>query len=225
MDPDGHTGTAQAPSRARGRVRDRCFFVAAAAIVAVAAGLRFYRLGFQELWMDEGVSFGMATVEDFRAALRREYNPPVYYLLQRLWLLPFGESEAALRSLSAVFGTLFVAAIIWGGRVFLGPATGLWSGALAAIAPLHIYYSQEARPYALLSLAIVLITITLWRAVQVGTWSRWLAFSSCTLFALATHYFAVLVLAPAGLLVLLWPAAVRGDRRWRRYAAASVLGT
>ena len=222
MDPEGHTGTAQAPPRVRGR--DRCFFVAAAAIVAVAAGLRFTRLGFQELWMDEGVSFGMATVEDFRAALRREYNPPVYYLLQRLWLLPFGESEAALRSLSAVFGTLFVAAIVWGGRVFLGPAVGLWSGALAAIAPLHIYYSQEARPYALLSLAILLITITLWRAVQVGTWARWLAFSSCTLLALSTHYFAVLVLAPAGLLVLLGPTAVRGNRRWWRYAVASVLG-
>jgi 4-amino-4-deoxy-L-arabinose transferase-like glycosyltransferase len=224
MDPEGHTGTAQAPPRARGRVRDRCFFVAAAAIVAVAAGLRFYRLGFQELWMDEGVSFGMATVEDFRAALRREYNPPIYYLLQRLWLLPFGESEAALRSLSAVFGTVFVAAIVWGGRVFLGPAVGLWSGALAAIAPLHIYYSQEARPYALLSLAIVLITITLWRAVQVGSWARWLAFSSCTLLALSTHYFAILVLAPAGLLVLLGPAALRGNRQWRRYAVASVLG-
>ena len=36
MDPDGHTGTAQAPPRAR--IRDRSFFVAAAAIVAVAAG-------------------------------------------------------------------------------------------------------------------------------------------------------------------------------------------
>ncbi len=203
--------------------RDWRFALAAAAIVAVAAAVRFYRLGAYELWMDEGVSFQMATVDPFGAALLRENSPPVYYVLQRLWLLPFGESVAALRSLSALAGTLFVAALIRSGRTFLGPAVGLWSGALAALSPLHVYYSQEARPYALVSLAIVLSLHSLWVALHAGGRIRWLAFSGFTLLALATHYFAILVLAPAGLLVWLWPADERRAARFRHYVAASVL--
>ncbi len=203
--------------------RDWRFALAAAAIVAVAAALRFYRLGAYELWMDEAFSFEMATVDHFGAALLRENSPPVYYALQRLWLVPFGESVAALRSLSALSGALFVAVLIRSGRAFLSPAVGLWSGALAALSPIQVYYSQEARPYALVSLAIVLSLHSLWRALEAGGRLRWLAFAAFTLLALATHYFAILVIAPAGLLLWLWPAEDRIARSFRYYIAASLL--
>jgi uncharacterized membrane protein len=196
----------------------------AATIVGLAAVLRWYHLGFQELWLDEAFSFHVATTEDFRQALWREYNPPLYYVLQRPWVHFFGESEAALRSISALTGTLFVAAIIWVGREIFNAAVGLWSGALAAVAPMHVYYSQEARAYALLMLAVLLGYVALWRALRSGSGRWWALFSACTLLSLSTHHFAVLVLMPAAFAVLVAPGKHPIRNRVRRFAAASLLG-
>jgi 4-amino-4-deoxy-L-arabinose transferase-like glycosyltransferase len=204
--------------------RERHFALGAAALVIAALALRFHQLGHQELWLDEAFTLELAGHEEFARAVRREYSPPLYYLLQRGWVALFGESEAAFRSLSALLGAAFVGAAIGFGRTLFGATAGLWTGALAALAPLHVYYSQEARPYALLALAVLASHGALWRAARVGTGRAWLAFSACTLLALSTHYFAALVLVPAALLIPLRAAEPAAARLGRRYAGALALG-
>jgi 4-amino-4-deoxy-L-arabinose transferase-like glycosyltransferase len=211
------------PDPGPARSRTGLFLAAAGVIVGTALWLRFHRIGLYELWLDEAFSFEMATTANLREVLLRENNPPLYYLLQRFWFHLFGGSEAALRSLAAVSGTCFVAAVIPAGRRFLGPAAGLWAGAIAALAPLHVYYAQEARAYSLLVLVILLSYMALWRALHEENKISWAVFSGCTLFALATHYMAVLALVPAAVLVWIWPEPAGRRGRWERYLAASAL--
>ena len=133
--------------------RHRWTLIALLLILLLAAGLRLYRLDAQSLWYDEGASVGYAlrTPGDIWRNTAADIHPPGYYLLLSRWVGPLGTSELALRGLSVVFGLLLVAQVYSLGRALFHPTVGLLAGALIAIDPFHVYYSQEARMYTLLA--------------------------------------------------------------------------
>jgi len=206
------------PSSTRGT--NGGFLLCAASIVVVALLLRLHRIGAEELWLDEAFSFHDVTAAGWLDALRFKDVPPLYPLLLRGWMGLAGDSEFALRLLSALLGTLFVAASIWAGREIFEPRIGLWSGVWAAVSPMHIYYSQEARPYALLTALLVVTYILLWRALRVGTYARWALVSVAVAAVLYSHYLAILALLPTAFMLSVSPTR----ERVRRYVAAVVLG-
>jgi 4-amino-4-deoxy-L-arabinose transferase-like glycosyltransferase len=208
---------------ADGHGSDRQFWILSAALVVVAFLLRLYTIGRDELWFDEAISAFAVTVADWPQELLRSNTPPLYYLLLWMWTAVAGHSEAALRSLSALSGTLFIVALLLFGRRIIGERAALWSGLVTALAPIQIYYSQEARCYALLLLLLTLSYHSLWRALENNERFWWCATSILALLALYTHYFAPLALAPTALLVWLWPDRERSRQRWLRYAAALFL--
>lgn len=127
-------------------------------ILLIATGLRFYRLDAQSFWNDEG---NTARLVERPPALIIEgaagdIHPPGYYLLLHGWRAITGESEFALRSFSALCGVLTVAVAAAVGRCAGGWRTALGAALIVTVHPLSIYYSQEARMYALLGLASAL---------------------------------------------------------------------
>ena len=198
------------------------WLAAAAALTILGAALRLHHLDAQELWLDEALQLRMATTPNLGEALRLEYSPPLGYLLWRGWVGSFGESELAMRSLAAIFGILFVPAAIATGRAILSPSAGLWAGAVAATSPLHVYYSQEARAYSLLCLAIALAHLSLWRALERPRPRAFAAFAASACLALLTHHYAALALAPALPLLWLWPRDAETTRRRRGLLLAGV---
>ena len=122
-------------------------------LILLAAALRFYRLGAQSLWSDEGNSLTLAQAGLAEIAARTAFDihPPLYYWLLKLWLALFGRSEFAARSLSAMLGVLLVALIFRLGARFFGPKAGAAAAFMAAISPFQVYYAQEARMYMLLA--------------------------------------------------------------------------
>ena len=196
----------------------------AAGSVLGALALRGYQIGEQELWYDEAFSFHMATLDDALEYIAYDYNPPLYYLLLRAWTRLAGSSEAALRMLSACFGTAFVAATIWAARQIFNWRVALWSGLVAAIAPIHIYYSQEARGYTLLLLLLVVVYALLWKALASGGRRHWIGASLAAAAALYTHYFAIFALlaAPALVVAAARPGMPDETKRWRRLAFAAL---
>ena len=204
------------------RDRDRSwhFLLSAASLVALAFLLRVHRIGVQEFWLDEAFSFHDVTAAGWLDALRFIDVPPLYPLLLRGWMALAGDSEVALRLLSALLGTLFVAASIWAGRELFDTRIGLWSGVCAAVSPMQIYYSQEARPYALVTVLLVATWVLVWRALAVGTYARWALVSVAVAAVLYSHYLAILGLVPTAFLLIVRPARDSA----RRYAAAVAVG-
>lgn len=130
-------------------------------IVIAGAWLRAHRIGDRSLWYDEGATYWFAAQswhDLWGPAARLETSPPLYYSLQKSWLV-FGESPAALRSLPALFGVLTIFAAFALGRTSCGTAAGLMTAAIAGCSAVHIHYSQEARTYSWL---VLLLTIALW---------------------------------------------------------------
>lgn len=195
-------------------------------ILLLATGLRFYRLDAQSFWNDEGNAARAAErpVPLILEAAAGDIHPPGYYLLLHFWRALVGESEFALRALSAFCSVTAVAFTYSLGRRLLGKAVGLGGGLLAALSPLSVYYSQEARMYALLGLFSVASTYflcSMFRVRRSGAQSaaRLLPFAYVLAAAagLYTHYAFPFVLAVHTLLFLAWWMRQRwaGGERWR----------
>jgi len=145
-----------------------------------------------------------------------ESTPPLFYVLEWVWARVFGFGAVGLRSLSALFGsaTIVVLAAV-AGRLG-GRRAALATAAIAASSPLLIWYSQEARAYALLVLLCALTVLCLVR----GDWRGWAVAAAL---ALATHYFAVFIVVPQALW-LLWRHGRSSRRAALSVAAVVVVG-
>jgi mannosyltransferase len=186
-----------------------------AAIVVLGAALRLVTLDLQSYTHEEAVTASRVIHSGLGDTLSAipdsESTPPLYYLLAWLWSVPFGVGEVALRSLSALIGIAAIPVAYLAGRELSTPRIGLVAAGIVATSPMLIWYSQNARAYELLVLLSALSFLFTVRALNGGR-NRDLAWwAACSALALATHYFAVFVLAvEAGL--LLWrlrsPAAL-----------------
>ena len=198
------------------------------AILLLAFFLRFYHLDAQSFWNDEGNSARIAerTLDLILEGAAGDIHPPGYYLLLHYWRALLGQSEFALRSLSAFCGVLTVAFTYALGRRLFGEATGLMTAFLGAISPFAIYYSQEARMYALLAALSAASTYLFLRLIQKPGFSEktwFLAYVLTIAAGLYTHYAFPFVLLVHNVIFGLWWLAVPppapptrgGATRWR----------
>jgi 4-amino-4-deoxy-L-arabinose transferase-like glycosyltransferase len=195
-------------------------------LAALAAVIRFWGIGERALWLDEANTVliagkGPAGVVD---ALARDGNPPLFYWLLHVWMKLFGSSEAAVRSLPAVFGILGVLAVYLAARtLFPGrPRIATIAGAIALLSPLHVYYSQECRMYTLSPLLGILAFVSLDRFLESGR-ARPLVFHAALLAAgLYTHNYFLFLLPVGPAIALLAPGrAGRGRVLLGTLAAAA----
>jgi len=183
-------------------------WLALAAIVALAAVLRIATLRTQSLWFDEAATWDLVR-RPFGAMLHGvahgESTPPLYYVLEWGWTRAFGDGEAGLRSLSALAGVSTVpVAFAIGRRAADGLVrAGLAAAALVAVNPLLVWYSQEARAYALATLLSAVALLLFLRAREDRRPRVLAGWALAAALALATHYFTAFVLAPQALW-LLW---------------------
>ena len=118
-------------------------------LLLLAAALRFYRLENKNIWWDEGWSVSMARDPLIIMAERtaHDFTPPLYYALLHGWRTAVGDSEFALRTLSAFAGVLTVAATFQLGRALAGKNAGYLAALFTALARAGVWTSQDLRPY------------------------------------------------------------------------------
>jgi uncharacterized membrane protein len=171
-----------------------------ALLTALATALRVATLGKQSLWFDEAFT----VVHVFRGSLgatvhaiaRTENTPPLWYVLDWLLSRALGTGAVALRLLSALAGIATVP-VAWAiARRLAGERAALLAALLVAVNPLFVWYSQEARAYALFVLLASLAMLCFLRALERPTVRRLAQLALSGSLALLSHYFAVFLLAP-----------------------------
>ncbi|MGH2461002.1 MAG: glycosyltransferase family 39 protein [Chloroflexota bacterium] len=170
-------------------------------VVALAFGLRVFRLGTQSLWGDETISVFRAygSIGEITGDVPHEGTlPPLYYYVLHYWILVAGDRETAVRFLSLVFGVLAIPLLYALVRRTLGRVAGLVAATLAAVSPFWIYYSQETRTYALVTALVILAVYLLVRASDRSI-GLWCAYAVAAALAVASFYFAGFALAAATL--------------------------
>jgi 4-amino-4-deoxy-L-arabinose transferase-like glycosyltransferase len=204
-----------------------------AAVLLLAAFLRFYQLDGQSFWADEGNSIVLAqkSVGDILRGAAADIHPPLYYLLLKAWGGLFGFSERGARSLSAVMGVLMVWGMYLTGVLLKNRRVALLAAALAAVNPFLVYYSQEARMYALLALAGVFSAWAFLHWVSDATeaegrppWGASLFYLFFATVGLYTHYAFPIHLVTLNLVFLIWLIVTSGAPgrkvRWLAYWGA-----
>ena len=196
----------------RGAARDGDLKVLAV-IVLVGAILRFATLGVQSVWTDEALTatYLGGSVKHLLVTLPTgDANPPLFYLLEWVFVRMFGQGDAGLRVLSAVAGTLTLPVLYAIGASIGARRAGLIAAALGAVQPMLWWYSQEARVYALFVFLSALALLALVVAVRDrSTWALAL-WTLVSALMLTTHYFSLFLLAPQAVWLL---AAWGGARR------------
>jgi 4-amino-4-deoxy-L-arabinose transferase-like glycosyltransferase len=179
--------------------------------------LRAWRLDFQPLWWDEGwtVYFATSGVGEMIARTAIDIHPPFYYLVLHLWTLLAGPGAVAVRLFSAVVGTLSVPLLFIVGRRLFGVRPGLMASLTLAVAPFHVYYSQEARMYGLVTLLVLASTYLCLSLLERGEdsrlgWVRWVLYVVVTSLAMYTQYYAAFVPLAQTLFVLLYVRRYKG---------------
>jgi uncharacterized membrane protein len=194
-------------------------------LTAFGALLRFGFLGQQSFWFDESVTIALVQ-GSFRhmadALPSSESTPPLYYVLAWGWSKLFGTGEIGLRSLSAVFGTATIPAAFAVGCQYVSRRAGLYAAAIVACSPFLVWYSQEARGYALFGLLSALSVLAIGRAVQHPTWRTCGAWALVACLALATHYFAIFLVGAEAAWILV--AQRRNVAAWLSVAATGAAG-
>ena len=105
-----------------------------------------------------------------------------------------GDSEFSIRILSVIFGVVSLPVIYHMGRLLGGRRVGLTAVFLLTISPFHIWYSQEARMYTLVTFLVLLAHYFLFRQLRTNARANWLGYGAAMLLALYTHLFALLIM-------------------------------
>jgi uncharacterized membrane protein len=131
--------------------------IALLGILLLASAIRIIGLEDQSLWYDESARVFIASLplQDLFTAMAQETPAylPFYFLVVKPFTHPF--HEATVRYPSVVFGVLAIAFTAQVGRKLLGRTGGLIAASLLALNPFHIWFSQDAGFYTLVTLAAV----------------------------------------------------------------------
>lgn len=186
-------------------------------------GLRLISLN-QSLWLDEATSAlttKMSLADFFTKFMPGDFHPPLYYLLLRVWSLFFGTSEIALRSLSILFGVGTVYLVYLIGKKIINSEVGLIAGILLATSGLHIYYSQEARMYAMSTFLVALFIFSLVKIIKnESRVEYWLIFALTLALIGLTDYLPLLILAPIWIFIIIGKYK---PKFWFKFVASHII--
>ncbi|MDQ3588436.1 MAG: glycosyltransferase family 39 protein [Actinomycetota bacterium] len=206
-------------SRARALPRLDSLRTGVAGIVLVVGGLMLLSVWLRtralgaSLWMDEGLSIGIASQPffDIPGVLRQDGSPPLYYLMLNVWMSVFGRGPADTQGLSVAISLLAVPGGLWAGWTLFGRRAGLICAALGATNPFLTTYAQETRMYSLM-VVLSLLTCAAFLHVYVYRHRKYLPVFAALLAAmLYTHSWGIFV--TAGTLVAVVPAFMATEDR------------
>lgn len=173
---------------------------------------------FQQL-SDRGA---IATIQ--RLAEEVPQHPPLYFVLARYWAQWFGDSAGAVRSLSAIASLLGFPAIYWlAVELFAAPMVGWMAMGLFAVSPVYLRYAQEARPYSLWIVLILLVSAALLRAMRQPSFKHWSLYALLVALCCYCHLLSSFVLVGHGLYVLT-VEQFHLKKRFKLYLLASLVG-
>ena len=174
-------------------------------ILAVAAILRLIKID-QSLWLDEAINVLASQNYSFWGMITKypigDFHPPGYFALLWVWTRIGGVGEIWVRFPSVIFGVATIWLVYLLGKELFNKKIGILAAFLLAIAPLHIYYSQEARMYSLATFSATLSFYYFWKLINNDNRGNAVGYGISNILVLYSDYLVYLVI-PAQIIFLL----------------------
>jgi hypothetical protein len=146
-------------------------------------------------------------------------HPPFYFVALRIWVDLLGSGDRSIRLFSTSFGIASIGLFFMILRRLSGAWPALAGAAMMTFAPVQIDFSQQARPYTLVTFLCLCILAILMEIDRRGpSWLRLVLLFAAVFAAAMTHYFALGTIggcAVSGIVLL------RGKSR--RYALTAII--
>jgi mannosyltransferase len=194
------------------------------ALAALAVGLT--GAAEREMWNNEYATWHAATLStaDLRLLLvNTDLVHTVYLLFIKGWIHLFGDTPLVLRLPSVIGMSLAAGATALLGRRLVGTPAGVVAGLILALIPSVSRYAQEARSYAIVTMAVAAITLLLLRALDRPGRLGWGLYASGVLATGLLHFVSLTVLA-AHLLFVLRTTSRDDARRYQWAGSVGVAG-
>jgi uncharacterized membrane protein len=188
---------------------------ALAALAGVTlAGLALRLVIPRGIWLDEAISINQANLsfhDMFENLQFADRHPPLHHVALWLTVRAVGDGELAVRLPSLIAGTLVIPALYLLGRELYDRRTGLIAALFGAASPILIWYAQEARMYAFVTLFGVLALWMQLRVIRKPSAGNWAGYILATAGLLWSHYFGLLLIGVqqaifVGVLIHRWRA-------------------
>lgn len=193
---------------------------AAVFIITAAAGifLRFFNPGLKPVSPEEFETLQTALsgniLDVFFASLANTTNPPLFYLIQALFLKTAGVSEFSLRLFPAMVSVISLFVFYKLSRSFFSEKAATTAFIIFAFNPFQFYAGQQAAVYGLTQLSLMLCVYYFLMSVKynsftVGPFVFWTAVS------LYTHNSALIVVAAMNILMFTYLRDEIRPEQWR----------
>jgi len=187
------------------------YALAGLAVVSLAA--RLYDLTGESLWYDEAYSVWTSRMDIGSASRLWDWQVefPLYYLLLHYWIRLFGSGEWAVRVFGSLAGAATIVPLWLWARDVGGPYVAVAAGALLALNPYHVWYSQEVRMFPWAVLATVVSSLAFGRLMHSGGWGWWALHAASTGLGFHLHYYIGWVVIAQNA-VMLWTMLRRQEQ-------------
>ena len=128
-------------------------------------------------------------------------HPPLYFTLIKVFNILLPDAWAG-RTVAVICGVLVLPVFYLLARRLLDPIAALIATAVFALSPIHIYYSQEARMYSLVVLAVTASFLALVGVVQTHQRGWAVLYGISLAVAVYADYSSLFVLGPQALILL-----------------------
>lgn len=177
----------------------------AVTIGTVVAALSLLGNWVRPYWLDEGATLRAARVNgatllSFLSELDAVHG--LYYMAIHAWIEVFGESEFAVRSVSALAAGLAAAGIVVLCAQFQRRSIGIVAALIFALLPRTVQMSAEGRSYALSTACVVWGVVALVRAARTGGWWAWTLYVFTVVLGTYVFLYSVLIVAVHAVYVL-----------------------
>jgi len=163
--------------------------------IIVFVAISLWTITKPSIWFDEAfsaylVNFNFLEIAKFTAS---DVHPPFYYWLLKIWVMFFGNSELALRSMSLLFASIsIIFSYLLAIKLFNKKAARI-SLIFLVLSPMLVRYSQEARMYALVSAIALAATYVLTIAVNSKKRLPWIIYGILISVGMWTQYFTAII--------------------------------
>lgn len=180
--------------------------------------------GHESLWFDESYSAAVSThsIPEIWKITAGDSHPPLYFIMLRVVTLMFGRTEASLRLLS-VLGILMLAVLGAGPvRRAFGNFTGWIFGVIVLIVPMSLSMGQEARMYTWAAFFVTGAAVYAYLCTEKGKTWDFIMLGVFSLGAAYTHYFALLAVTIANVILVLYLILRFEKKKFLKYVVMAI---
>jgi len=174
-------------------------------IVFINALLKFFQISDASIWLDEAhtATQSLKSISEIISDSSKDQNPPLYFIIMHLWTSIFGISEFGIRSFSTLLSLMTVIILFFFARRYFNIKIAFIACLLFTFSEQQIYFSVEARTYALVGFLTVASFSLFYKLINLSSLKTAIFLGIINSLLIYSHFISCFIVGVQGLFALI----------------------